>query len=192
MTRSGETDLGPGMTRRQDREDCRGTRIRHALARSSLGLVLVAATERGICAIDVADDPGALEQRLRERFPEAEFVAGDPEFETWVGAVVSLIEAPGTNVDLPLDVRGTAFQRRVWSALSEVPPGTMVTYGEVASRIGIAGGARAVAGACAANPLAVAIPCHRVVRSDGSLGGYRWGVDRKRRLLAREAVRSEP
>jgi AraC family transcriptional regulator of adaptative response/methylated-DNA-[protein]-cysteine methyltransferase len=140
-----------------------------------------------VCAILLGDDPDALARDLQDRFPRATLIGGDAEFERLVSRVVGFVEAPGLGLDLPLDVRGTAFQQRVWQALREIPAGRTATYGEIASRIGAPSAARAVAGACAANPLAVAIPCHRVIRNDGGLSGYRWGVERKRALLQREA-----
>ena len=176
-----------GMAPTEYRQGGRGLRIRRAAAPCSLGWVLLAATERGVCAVDFADSPEELEQRLREQFPQAELVEGDTEFEAWVTDLLCLIDEPTTRVDLPLDIRGTAFQRRVWLALREIPPGSTATYSEVAGRIGLPKGARAVAGACAANRIAVAIPCHRVIRKNGGLGGYRWGLERKERLLARES-----
>jgi AraC family transcriptional regulator of adaptative response/methylated-DNA-[protein]-cysteine methyltransferase len=164
-----------------------GIPIRYGLARTSLGRVLVAATGRGICAIDIGESGKELVERLRARFPRAELRRGDREFAERVARVVALIEFPRWDLDLPLDIRGTAFQRRVWEALRAIPPGRTASYAEVARRIGKAGAARAVARACASNVLAVAIPCHRVVRGDGTTGGYRWGADRKRALLDREA-----
>ena len=160
--------------------------IRFAIGECSLGSILVASSDRGVCAIMLGDDPEALARDLQERFPRAELIGGDAEFEELVAKVVGFIEAPGLGLDLPLDVQGTAFQQRVWEALREIPAGRTATYGEIAARIGAPRAVRAVAGACAANPVAVAIPCHRVVRTDGSLSGYRWGVERKRALLARE------
>jgi len=162
-------------------------RIRLAIAPCSLGFVLVAATGQGICAIDLGDTAEALEEGLRRRFPKAEFQAPDPDFAEVVAKVLALLDEPhrGRPV-LPLDVQGTAFQRRVWLALQEIRSGDTVSYADIASRIGNPKAARAVAQACAANPVAVAIPCHRVVRGSGQLGGYRWGSDRKRVLLERE------
>jgi AraC family transcriptional regulator of adaptative response/methylated-DNA-[protein]-cysteine methyltransferase len=162
--------------------------IRFAIGECSLGSILVARSDRGVCAIMLGDDPKVLAHDLQERFPRAELIGGDAEFEELVAKVVGLVEAPGLGLDLPLDVQGTAFQQRVWEALREIPVGRTATYGEIAARIGAPSAVRAVAGACAANPLAVAIPCHRVVRTDGSLSGYRWGVERKRALLERESL----
>ena len=164
-----------------------GETIRFAVGACSLGAVLVAATAKGGCAIALGDEPDTLVHDLEDRFPRAELVGGDPEFEAWVARVVGFVEAPALGLDLPLDIRGTTFQQRVWRALREVPAGATAAYREIAERIGSPGAARAVARACASNPLAVAIPCHRVVRNDGAAGGYRWGVARKRALLDREA-----
>jgi AraC family transcriptional regulator of adaptative response/methylated-DNA-[protein]-cysteine methyltransferase len=165
-------------------------RIRFAIVPCFLGLVLVAATGQGICAIDFGDTAEALEENLRRRFPKAEFKNPDPRFTAMIAKVLAFLEnPPRSRPDLPLDVQGTAFQRRVWLALQEIPPGDTVSYAGIASRIGEPKAARAVAKACAANPIAVAIPCHRVVRGDGQLGGYRWGVERKRVLLEREKAR---
>jgi AraC family transcriptional regulator, regulatory protein of adaptative response / methylated-DNA-[protein]-cysteine methyltransferase len=163
-----------------------GTSIRFAVGECSLGSILVAATEKGVCAILIGDEPDALSRELQDRFPSATISAGDRAFERWVAKVVGFIEAPRLGLDLPLDVRGTAFQQRVWNALTEIPVGSTASYTEIAKKIGAPTASRAVAQACAANPIAVAIPCHRVVRTDGGLSGYRWGVDRKRALLERE------
>lgn len=162
--------------------------IRFAIGDCSLGAILVAASDKGICAILMDDDPEALICDLQDRFPRAKLIGGDADFETLVAQVVGLIEAPGIGLNLPLDVRGTAFQQRVWQALQEIPVGTTVTYADIARKIGAPKAVRAVAGACAANALAVAIPCHRVVRSDGALSGYRWGIERKRALIDREGA----
>jgi AraC family transcriptional regulator of adaptative response/methylated-DNA-[protein]-cysteine methyltransferase len=176
-----------GMTPTDFRTGGNSTDIRFAVGECSLGSILVAASGKGIAAIFLGDDPEALVRDLQDRFPKANLIGGDREFETLMASAVGLIDAPGTSHDLPLDIRGTAFQHRVWQALREIPAGTTATYSEVAARIGMPKAVRAVAGACAANKIAVAIPCHRVVRNDGSLSGYRWGVDRKRALLKREA-----
>jgi AraC family transcriptional regulator of adaptative response/methylated-DNA-[protein]-cysteine methyltransferase len=160
--------------------------IRFAVGQCSLGAILVAQSQRGICAITLGDDPEHLVQLLQDRFPQATLIGGDAAFENLVAQVVGLVEAPQRGLSLPLDVRGTAFQQRVWQALRAIPAGSTVSYAELAQRIGAPSAVRAVAGACAANAIAVAIPCHRVVRTDGSLSGYRWGVERKRVLLARE------
>lgn len=161
-------------------------RIRFAVGECSLGSILVAATARGVCAVLLGDDPNALMRDLERRFPRATLLGADPDFERVVAQVVGFVEDPGKELALPLDIRGTAFQARVWKALRAVPAGGAVTYTELAARIGAPGAVRAVASACAANPVAVAIPCHRVIRRDGTLAGYRWGVERKRALLARE------
>ncbi len=161
--------------------------IHFALGETSLGPLLVAMSAQGVCAIMLGDDPAALLHDLEDRFPHATLVGGDAGFESLVAKVVGLVEAPHLGLDLPLDVRGTAFQQRVWQALGEIPAGHTVSYRELAERIGKPAAVRAVAQACGANPVAIAIPCHRVVRTDGSLSGYRWGVERKRALLEREA-----
>lgn len=160
--------------------------IRYAVGESSLGPILVAAGELGICAILLGEDQEELAVELQRRFPRANLIGADARFEATVATVVGFVEAPCTGLDLPLDVRGTAFQQRVWAALREIPAGQTASYQEVARRIGSPNSTRAVAGACAANHIAVAIPCHRVVRTDGGLSGYRWGVERKQALLERE------
>jgi AraC family transcriptional regulator, regulatory protein of adaptative response / methylated-DNA-[protein]-cysteine methyltransferase len=160
--------------------------IRFTIGESSLGLVLVAASEAGFCAILLDDTREALRQELRRRFAAAKLVEGDANFVADAARVIHLVEAPAQSCDLPLDLRGTAFQQRVWRALRDIPAGATASYREVARRIGAPKALRAVAQACAANPVAIAVPCHRVVRSDGALSGYRWGVARKRALLARE------
>lgn len=164
------------------------TALRFATGDTSLGPVLVATSGRGVCAILMGDDADALAHDLRRRFPKARLIEGDAQAEALAARVAGAIEAPSRGLDLPLDVGGTAFQRRVWEALREIPAGTTASYAEVARRIGAPGAARAVARACAANPVAVAVPCHRVVGSDGALSGYRWGAGRKRALLAREGA----
>jgi AraC family transcriptional regulator, regulatory protein of adaptative response / methylated-DNA-[protein]-cysteine methyltransferase len=178
-----------GMTPTAARRGGEGAVIRFAVGEASLGAVLVAATDSGVAAIMRGDDPEALVRELQDRFPHADLAGGDPAFERTVAQVVGLIEAPGGVLDLPLDIRGTAFQQRVWKALRAIPSGKTATYAEIAAAIGRPKAVRAVAQACASNPLAVAIPCHRVVRTDGDLSGYRWGVERKRALLDREAAR---
>ena len=175
-----------GMKPAQYRDGGADARIMFAIAQSTLGALLVARSGRGLCAISLGDDPEALLRELQERFPRAELVGGDGGFERLVAQVVGFVEAPQLGLDLPLDIRGTAFQQRVWEALCKVPAGETVSYAEIAARVGNPKSVRAVAQACAANRLAVAIPCHRVVRSDGALSGYRWGVARKQQLLARE------
>jgi AraC family transcriptional regulator of adaptative response/methylated-DNA-[protein]-cysteine methyltransferase len=176
-----------GMTPTDFRKGGKDTAMRFAVGTCSLGAILVAATPKGIAAILLGDDPQALVRDLEDRFPKAELIGGDRDFERVVAQVVGLVEAPATALDLPLDVRGTAFQHRVWQALREIPAGTTATYTDIAARIGAPKAVRAVAAACAANKIAVAIPCHRVIRNDGALAGYRWGVERKRRLIEREA-----
>jgi len=178
-----------GMTASSYRKGGANTEIRFAVGECSLGSILVAESERGVCAILLGDDPDALARDLQDRFSSATLIGGDREFEALVAKVVGFVEAPQLGLDLPLDVRGTAFQERVWQALREVPPGSTTSYAAIAERIGAPSSARAVGQAIGANPLAVAIPCHRVVRSDGAISGYRWGVERKRALLEREAVR---
>lgn len=160
--------------------------IRFAVGQCSLGAILVAQSERGICAILLGDDPHQLVCNLQDQFRKANLIGADREFEQLIASVVGFVEAPATGLNLPLDIRGTAFQERVWQALREIPAGSTASYAEIAQRIGAPTSMRAVAQACGANRLAVAIPCHRVVRSDGNLSGYRWGVERKRQLLERE------
>lgn len=164
--------------------------IRFAVGECSLGSLLVAATDQGVCCVQLGDDAEALVRTLQDRFPLAELVGGDATFESTMAQVAALVEHPQQGLALPLDVQGTAFQQRVWQALRAIPAGETVSYAELAQRIGKPSATRAVAGACAANPVAVAIPCHRVVRNDGSISGYRWGVERKRALLLREAVQA--
>src|SRR5207247_6950254 len=164
------------------------TDIRFAVGECSLGSILVAQSDRGICAILLGDDPDSLARDLQDQFPQAKLIGGNARFEQLVAKVVGFVEAPALGLDLPLDVRGTAFQQRVWQALREIPAGTTSTYAKVAARIGAPRAVRAVARACASNAIAVAIPCHRVVRHDGGLSGYRWGVKRKRLLLERETI----
>ncbi|WP_439687997.1 bifunctional DNA-binding transcriptional regulator/O6-methylguanine-DNA methyltransferase Ada [Cupriavidus oxalaticus] len=176
-----------GMTPSRYRAGGADTDIRFAIGQSALGAILVAQSDRGVCAILLGDDPQGLLQDLQDQFPRANLIGGDAQFEQLVAQVVGFVEAPSTGLALPLDVRGTAFQQRVWQALQQIPPGSTASYAEIAARIGAPRAVRAVAQACAANHLAVAIPCHRVVRSDGGLSGYRWGVARKRDLLEREA-----
>ena len=176
-----------GMTPTRYRRGGDRTEIRFAIGQCSLGAILVARSERGICAILLGDDPEALARELQDRFPKANLIGGDPDFEQLVARVVGLVEKPALGLNLPLDVRGTAFQQRVWQALQKIPAGSTASYAAIARQIGAPQAVRAVAQACAANTLAVAIPCHRVVRSDGALSGYRWGVERKQALLEREA-----
>jgi AraC family transcriptional regulator of adaptative response/methylated-DNA-[protein]-cysteine methyltransferase len=161
-------------------------RIRYALGQSALGAILAAMSERGLCEIALGDDPDELARDFQQRFPEAE-LAGGKEAEAWLVKVIRFVETPGSDLDLPLDIRGTAFQQKVWQALIQIPAGTKVSYTDIAERIGAPKSVRAVAAAIAANTLAVAVPCHRVIRADGSLSGYRWGVERKAELLCRES-----
>ena len=177
-----------GMTPSRYRSGGVALDIRFAIGQCSLGAILVAQSERGICAILLGDDAQALVRDLQDRFAQANLLGGDAAFETLVAQVVAFVEAPGLGLSLPLDVQGTAFQQRVWQALRAIPAGQTASYAEIAQRIGAPSAARAVAQACAANTLAVAIPCHRVVRNDGALSGYRWGVERKRALLTRESA----
>lgn len=163
-----------------------GSTVQFAVAEWLLGFVLVAASEKGICAVLLGDKPEALARDLKDRFPKDRLIRADREFKRMVHLVVGLIEAPKSGLDLPLDVRGTAFQKRVWQTLRKIPAGSTASYAEIAQRMGAPKAARAVAQACAANAIAVAIPCHRVLRADGHLSGYRWGVERKRALLERE------
>jgi AraC family transcriptional regulator of adaptative response/methylated-DNA-[protein]-cysteine methyltransferase len=176
-----------GMTPSTYRAGGANAEIRFAVGECSLGSILVARSERGVCAILLGDDADELARDLQNRFPRAELIGGDAEFEQLVSRVVGFVEAPALGLELPLDVRGTAFQQRVWQALRMIPVGSTASYADIAQRIGSPKSVRAVAQACGANALAVAIPCHRVVRHDGALSGYRWGVERKRALLAREA-----
>lgn len=177
-----------GMTPTQYRAGGANEVIRFAVGESSLGAILVASSRKGVASILLGDDPDELVRSLQDRFPKAALVGGDREYEALVARVVGFVEAPGIGLDLPLDVRGTAFQQRVWQALQEIPVGQTASYAEVARLIGSPKAVRAVASACAANNLAVAIPCHRVVRNDGKLSGYAWGVERKRVLLDREVA----
>lgn len=177
-----------GITPSQYRAGGPGEDIKFAVGQSSLGAILVASSQKGVAAILLGDDPEKLLRDLQDRFPKARLIGADRDYEARVARVVGFVEAPHIGLDLPLDVRGTAFQRRVWRALREIPVGTTISYAEIAQRIGAPKAVRAVAGACAANNLAVAIPCHRVVRNDGALSGYAWGVERKRALIDRESL----
>ena len=177
-----------GMTPTDYRAGGANTEIHFAVGECSLGSILVAKSRKGVCAILIGDDPDALARDLQDRFRNARLIGGDEGFDELVAAVVGFVETPKLGLDLPLDVRGTAFQQRVWQALRAIPAGSTVSYEEIARRIGSPKAIRAVAGACAANAIAVAIPCHRAVRNDGALSGYRWGVERKRALLAREGA----
>ncbi|WP_246195172.1 bifunctional DNA-binding transcriptional regulator/O6-methylguanine-DNA methyltransferase Ada [Paracoccus litorisediminis] len=176
-----------GMAPKAYRQGGAQAEIRFALAQCALGAILVASTDKGVCAISLGDEPEPLLRELQDRFPRARLVGADAEYEKLVAQVIGFVERPALGLDLPLDIRGTAFQQRVWQALRDLPVGETVSYAELARRLGQPKSMRAVAGACAANTIAVAIPCHRVVRTDGALSGYRWGIARKRELLDREA-----
>jgi AraC family transcriptional regulator of adaptative response/methylated-DNA-[protein]-cysteine methyltransferase len=178
-----------GMTPTNYRAGGANEEIKFAVGQTSLGAILVASSKKGVAAILLGDDPDNLVRNLHDRFPKARLIGADRDYESLIARVVGFVENPHVGLDLPLDVRGTAFQRRVWKALQTVPIGERVSYSEIAHRIGSPSAVRAVAGACAANNLAIAIPCHRVVRNDGALSGYAWGVERKRSLLDREAQR---
>ena len=176
-----------GMTPSDYRKGGANVDIRFAVGECSLGSILVAQSRRGVCAILLGSDPDQLVRDLQDQFHNATLIGGDRDFEQLMAQVVGFIEAPGLGLNLPLDLQGTAFQQRVWQALTDIPPGATASYADIAQRIGAPTSFRAVAQACGANCLAVAIPCHRVVRSDGELSGYRWGAERKRQLLDREA-----
>ena len=175
-----------GMTPTNFRDGGANTAIHFAIGECALGSILVAKSERGVCAVLIGDDPTRLVCDLQDQFPIAELIGAESGYEDMVAKVIGLIEAPGVGLDLPLDIRGTAFQRRVWKALQQIPVGSTASYTEIAKRIGMPKAARAVAKACGANSLAVVIPCHRVIRNDGALSGYRWGMERKRTLLDKE------
>jgi AraC family transcriptional regulator, regulatory protein of adaptative response / methylated-DNA-[protein]-cysteine methyltransferase len=176
-----------GMTPTTFRDGGANTAIHFAIGECSLGSILVAKSERGVCAVLIGDDPLQLMRDLQDQFPKANLIGGESGYEDMVAKVVGLIEKPGVGLDLPLDIRGTAFQQRVWKALQQIPVGSTASYADIAKSIGMPKAVRAVAHACGANSLAVAIPCHRVIRNDGALSGYRWGVERKQALLDREA-----
>ncbi len=180
-----------GMTPKDYRAGGANKTIRFAISGSSLGPLLVACSELGVCAIFFGDDADALAGELRDRFPRADLIGGDKDFAEVVAKVVAFVEAPAIGLDLPLDIAGTAFQQRVWQALREIPVGTTASYTDIAQKIGAPKSVRAVAQACAANNIAVAIPCHRVIRNDGGLSGYRGGIARKRALLEREGARAD-
>lgn len=165
----------------------KGERLRVAVGESTLGAVLVAATERGVCAILLGHDGEMLLRELQDLFPNAVIVAGDAGFRRWVGRAITMVNEPEQAIDLPLDIRGTAFQQRVWDELRRIPAGTTTTYTSLAKKIGRPKAVRAVASACASNRIAIAIPCHRVIRLSGNPAGYRWGLERKKELLQREA-----
>ncbi|HTB68565.1 MAG TPA: methylated-DNA--[protein]-cysteine S-methyltransferase, partial [Steroidobacteraceae bacterium] len=177
-----------GMTPSRFRTGGTNEEIRFAVGQSSLGAILVASSTKGVVSVLIGDDPQRLARDLQDRFLKARLIGGDANYEALVARVVGLVEAPAIGLDLPLDVRGTAFQQRVWRALRNIKPGKTASYSQIARKIGAPQSMRAVAGACAANKLAVLIPCHRVVRNDGSLSGYAWGVERKRALIDREAA----
>jgi len=181
------SDAVLGMTPTDYRAGGARAQIRFAVGECSLGSILVAQSEKGVCAILLGDDPDQLARDLQDRFPRANLIGADAEFEKLVAKIVGFVEAPALGLELPLDVRGTAFQQRVWQALREIPVGSTASYRDIAQRIGAPKSVRAVAQACAANAIALAIPCHRVIRHDGAVSGYRWGVERKRALLEREA-----
>ncbi|WP_035356523.1 bifunctional DNA-binding transcriptional regulator/O6-methylguanine-DNA methyltransferase Ada [Edaphobacter aggregans] len=176
-----------GMTPSNFRAGGANTDIHFAIGECSLGSILVAKSERGVCCILLGEDPALLIHDLQDQFPKANLIGDESRYEDLVAKVVGLIEKPGVGLDLPLDIRGTAFQQRVWKALQQIPVGSTASYADIAKQIGMPKAVRAVAQACGANTLAVAIPCHRVIRNDGALSGYRWGVERKRVLLDREA-----
>jgi AraC family transcriptional regulator of adaptative response/methylated-DNA-[protein]-cysteine methyltransferase len=176
-----------GMTPTNFRAGGAHTDIHFAIGECSLGSILVATSERGVCSILIGEDPVLLMQNLQDQFPKANLIGDESGYEDLVAKVVGLIEKPGVGLNLPFDIRGTAFQQRVWKALQQIPVGSTASYADIAQQIGMPKAARAVAQACGANALAVAIPCHRVVRNDGAVSGYRWGVERKRALLDREA-----
>jgi AraC family transcriptional regulator, regulatory protein of adaptative response / methylated-DNA-[protein]-cysteine methyltransferase len=178
-----------GMTPNSFRDQGSGAEIVYGIGRCSLGKILVARSDKGICALMLGDDATMLEEEIRTRFAKAKSIKGDAEFSDLLSAVVAFVDQPAKTFDLPLDIRGTLFQQKVWAALRAIPPGETASYAEIAKRIGAPASTRAVAQACAANKIAVVIPCHRVVRSDGALSGYRWGPDRKRALLDKEQRR---
>lgn len=175
-----------GMTPSRFRQGGASETIRFAIGQCSLGAIIVAATDKGLCHIAIADDAEMLLHELQDRFPKAELIGDDPAFDAWIAQVIGFVETPAIGLDLPLDIRGTAFQQRVWQALRTIPAGSIVSYTDVAEHLGMPSSVRAVASACAANTIAVVIPCHRVLRSDGALSGYRWGLERKQALLQRE------
>jgi AraC family transcriptional regulator of adaptative response/methylated-DNA-[protein]-cysteine methyltransferase len=163
--------------------------IHFGITESTLGSIAVARGRKGVCAILFGDDRRALTRDLRQRFPRAELVEDAAALATTFARIVRFVDSPAAGIDLPLDVGGTAFQQRVWRAIKQIPAGATVSYADIARNIDAPKSVRAVAQACGANTLALAIPCHRVVRSDGALSGYRWGINRKRALLEREAAR---
>ncbi len=177
-----------GMKPQTFRKGGAGEHIRHVVLPSSLGQVLVAATDKGVCNVTLGDDPDALEADLARRFPAAEQRKADKAFSMLAATVFDTIDGePGRSMELPLDLRGTAFQMRVWQALRRIPSGTTTSYGDLAQAIGAPRAVRAVAQACGANPVAIIVPCHRVIGKDGAITGYRWGIERKKALLDRES-----
>jgi AraC family transcriptional regulator of adaptative response/methylated-DNA-[protein]-cysteine methyltransferase len=175
-----------GMTPGRYRAGGSGEEIRFAVGESSLGAILIACSAKGVVSILLGDDPGRLIEDLQIRFPKARLIGDDQAYDSLIARVVAFVDSPALGLDLPLDIRGTAFQQRVWQALQQIPPGQTVSYTEIARKIGAPKAVRAVAGACAANNIGLAIPCHRVVRNDGAISGYAWGIDRKQKLIARE------
>ncbi|MBD8556961.1 bifunctional DNA-binding transcriptional regulator/O6-methylguanine-DNA methyltransferase Ada [Rhizobium sp. CFBP 8762] len=180
------TDATLGMTPTDYKNGGSKAPIWFGIGTSTLGFVLAARSEKGVCCILLGDDPDILLQDLQDRFPKATLIGNDPTFDESLAAIIAFVDQPSRALTLPLDIRGTAFQQQVWEALRAIPIGHTASYTEIAIRIGAPKSVRAVAQACAANALAVAIPCHRVVRNDGALSGYRWGVERKQRLLNEE------
>ncbi len=180
-----------GMTPTQYRKGGINEQIYFALGVTTLGAILVASSKRGVVSILLGDDPEQLLRELQDRFPRAHLIGADKEYEALVAQVVGYVKAPTLSLELPLDIRGTAFQQRVWHALQQIPAGQTLSYTELAHRLGIPKAVRAVASACAANKIAIAIPCHRVVRNNGLLAGYAWGIERKRELLERESVQAK-
>ena len=183
------SDRSLGMTPAAYRRGGAGMHITYTIVASTFGQLLIATTERGVCAVALGDSEGALERSLREDFPSAEIERADDAHHEWVEEIVSHIGGGNVGLATPLDLRGTEFQQQVWALLRKIPPGRTRSYAEIAAELGNPRATRAVARACASNRIAVVIPCHRVVRTDGALGGYRWGVDRKEHLLARERER---
>ncbi len=179
-----------GMTPTQYRDGGMNEQIYFALGTTTLGTILVASSKKGVVAIFLGEDPDQLLRNLQDRFPQAKLIGADKEYEARVAQVVGYVEAPGLGLNLPLDIRGTAFQQRVWQALQQIPLGQTISYTELAHRLGMPKAVRAVASACAVNKIGLAIPCHRVVRNNGALAGYAWGIERKRALLEREAAQA--
>jgi AraC family transcriptional regulator of adaptative response/methylated-DNA-[protein]-cysteine methyltransferase len=180
-----------GMKPKKLRAGGKGESIRFAVAECSLGTVLIGATDHGVCSVLLGDSPEELVTMFQDQFPKAELLGGEDQFDGWIAGVLAVVDATGAAPELPLDIRGTAFQQRVWKALTKIPLGETASYADIANQIGSPSSFRAVARACGANELAIVIPCHRVVRSDGGLSGYRWGIERKRALLDREKLASK-